>query len=139
MGWLQRPRAARRAATGGYPRAIQGDEQAIRRHASEAEVRVSWQPLGGVPRQRSVGNRLQHGANELVAQGGLTLSFSGTHVLRNPHRLREADDARDILRTCAAVAFLPAADHQRLQRGHRPHIERADTIGSVHLVRRDAQ
>ena len=60
----------------------------------------------------------------------------GTGQLQRSGR---ADDARHVLGARAAVALLRAAEHLWLDARSLAHVEDADTLGAVELVRRERQ
>jgi hypothetical protein len=83
-------------------------------------------------------SRLRLNENSLlqsVAQGGhflIVTAFEGLH--RQLRSLTQSDDPRNIFRSGAARALVPAAMEERLQMSSLANVKRAHPLSSVHLV-----
>ena len=92
---------------------------------------------------RTCDDRMRNAAREFIeqpiAQRGDVRASGGALGRRETQRRRQADGAGDVLRAGAAVPFLRAADDLRRERRAAAHVQRADTLRAVDLVRGDGE
>ena len=135
---LEAARGAGRAARGRNASRVEQQKHPLALNIFYREARVEWQAFVS---RRAGQLRLryarEHAVDEIVAQRGeLSVLAVVEALLRDFRGLAEADDAGHVLRAGAQAELLPAPVQRRDELYAAAHVERAETLRAVHLVRR---
>mmetsp|Transcript_20258 Transcript_20258/g.71617 ORF Transcript_20258/g.71617 Transcript_20258/m.71617 type:complete len:489 (+) Transcript_20258:292-1758(+) len=136
---LQRRRRARRAARHGD--VLQRHQQALALHVRERQVHVAREPPLRVAVEHDVARLRRDAADEALGQVGHPRLVARHLRARQLSRRAQTHAERMRQRAGAQAALLAAARHLRRHAHARSpaHVERADALRAVELVRRDGE
>ena len=129
---------ARRPAPDGVPERVQRQHEPLGLDSIHTHVRVVREAPLPVPVDPNPGD-LCHTGEDLVPQPRLVHGPVLQLLARQPRRLPETDDARDVLGAAPQPPLLAPADEYGFERHPFPRVEGAHTLRAVEFVRRERE